>query len=184
MNCAMPCALSPLLVRGPTASELKRLSCQITRAKNSSGRSCERAADLIIRQMDSRTSVVAEGSFSGAGTSGGCTTFGRVSSAGVSAAPGSPNAPSGEASISASATIEYRASMTSVPVSTAVAFHRIGLQARSRDNQSRRGLPSRIYNAEMGIVSAKAQTEAHAGRNFRRGGSPAELEGNDHRSGR
>lgn len=38
MNCAMPCARWPLRVTGPTASARKRLSCQITRAKNSTGR--------------------------------------------------------------------------------------------------------------------------------------------------
>src|SRR6516164_5253005 len=54
----MPCARSPLRVRGPTTSAWKRLSCQITRAKNSSGRLCERAADSIMRQSDSRTSTL------------------------------------------------------------------------------------------------------------------------------
>jgi len=57
MNWAMPCARSPLLVRGPTTPGSKRLSCQITRAKNSSGKLCERAADSIMRQRDSRTST-------------------------------------------------------------------------------------------------------------------------------
>src|SRR5215475_7516319 len=57
MNWAMPCARSPLLVRGPTTPGWKRLSCQITRAKNSSGRFCARAADSIMRQRDSRTST-------------------------------------------------------------------------------------------------------------------------------
>src|SRR5215472_15247795 len=57
MNWAMPWARSPLRVRGPTTSDWKRLSCQITRAKNSSGRLCERAALSIMRQSDSRTST-------------------------------------------------------------------------------------------------------------------------------
>src|SRR5262245_19350459 len=57
MNWAMPCARSPLRVRGPTTSGWKRLSCQITRAKNSSGKFCARAAASIMRQSDSRTST-------------------------------------------------------------------------------------------------------------------------------
>src|SRR6266508_5168756 len=57
MNWAMPCARSPLRVRGPTTLGWKRLSCQITRAKNSSGRLCARAADSIIRHTDSRRSA-------------------------------------------------------------------------------------------------------------------------------
>src|SRR5262245_496440 len=57
MNWAMPWARSPLRVRGPTTSAWKRLSCQITRAKSSSGRFCARAALSIMRQRDSRTST-------------------------------------------------------------------------------------------------------------------------------
>src|SRR6516162_9038540 len=57
MNCAMPWALSPLRVRGPTASGRNRLSCQITRAKNSSGRPCARAAASIMRHTESRRSA-------------------------------------------------------------------------------------------------------------------------------
>src|SRR5258708_33636143 len=69
MNWAMPWARSPLRVRGPTTSAWKRLSCQITRAKNSSGRFCARAADSIMRQRDSRTSTfpVRAGGGGGAG---------------------------------------------------------------------------------------------------------------------
>src|SRR4051812_22174136 len=54
MNCAIPCARRPLRVTGPTASDRNRLSCQITRAKNSSGRSFAVAADSIIKQIASR----------------------------------------------------------------------------------------------------------------------------------
>jgi hypothetical protein len=39
MNCAIPWARSPLRLRGPIVSEWNRLSCQITRAKNSGGKS-------------------------------------------------------------------------------------------------------------------------------------------------
>src|SRR5262249_19199990 len=69
MNWAMPCARSPLLVRGPTTSAWKRLSCQITRAKNSSGRFCARAADSIMRQRDSRTSTFPVRAGAGGGAS-------------------------------------------------------------------------------------------------------------------
>src|SRR3954469_14934582 len=54
MNCAIPCARWPRRVIGPIASERKRLSCQITRAKNSSGRFEAFAADSIIRHIASR----------------------------------------------------------------------------------------------------------------------------------
>src|SRR5262249_59404905 len=57
MNWAMPWARSPLRVRGPTTFGWKRLSCQITRAKNSSGKLCARAADSIIMHTDSRRSA-------------------------------------------------------------------------------------------------------------------------------
>src|SRR5262249_23995124 len=85
----IPCALAPLRVRGPTASALNRLSCQITRAKNSSGRSFALAADSIIRQIDSRTSGGA--SFSGVGASG-AGLSGAASGAGESVAAGSADA--------------------------------------------------------------------------------------------
>src|SRR5262249_56142221 len=42
---------------GRATAAWKRLSCQITRAKNSSGRFCDRAAASIMRQSDSRTST-------------------------------------------------------------------------------------------------------------------------------
>jgi hypothetical protein len=71
MNCAIPCARRPLRVTGPTASERKRLSCQITRAKNSSGRSEALAADSIIRHIASRASLSrAPSAGFGAGISG------------------------------------------------------------------------------------------------------------------
>ena len=57
MNWAMPWARSPLRVRGPTTPGWNRLSCQITRAKNSSGRLCARADASIIRHTDSRRSA-------------------------------------------------------------------------------------------------------------------------------
>ncbi len=56
MNCAIPSARWPLRVTGPTASDWNLLSCQITRAKNSSGRPCALAADSIIRHIASRVS--------------------------------------------------------------------------------------------------------------------------------
>src|SRR5262249_38077398 len=75
MNWAMPCARSPLRVRGPTTSAWKRLSCQITRAKNSSGKFCARAALSIMRQSDSRTSTfparAGGGGAAGGGAAGG-----------------------------------------------------------------------------------------------------------------
>src|SRR5262249_15416530 len=70
-------------VRGPTTSAWKRLSCQITRAKNSSGKFCARAADSIMRQRDSRTSTfparVGGGGGGVAGGGGGFTGAGGAS---------------------------------------------------------------------------------------------------------
>src|SRR5260370_8007562 len=65
----MSWARSPLRVRWPTTSGWKRLSCQSTRGKYSSGRLCARAADSIMRQRDSRTSTfpVRAGGGGGAG---------------------------------------------------------------------------------------------------------------------
>src|SRR5262245_44549042 len=83
MNWAMPWARSPLLVRGPTTSAWKRLSCQITRAKNSSGRFCARAALSIMRQSDSRTSTFP--ARAGGGVAGGASV---VADGGVSVVAG------------------------------------------------------------------------------------------------
>jgi hypothetical protein len=46
-------------VIGPTASGLKRLSCQMTRARNSNGKPFAAAADPIIWQMDNELAVAA-----------------------------------------------------------------------------------------------------------------------------
>src|SRR6516162_9413459 len=56
MNCAIPWALWPSRLSGPTVSARNRLSCQITRAKNSSGKSWARPAASIIRHTESRKS--------------------------------------------------------------------------------------------------------------------------------
>src|SRR5260221_4208428 len=57
MNWAIPCALWPPRVVGPTAFGLKRLSCQINRAKNSNGSSCVCAADSTSRQIEADVEV-------------------------------------------------------------------------------------------------------------------------------
>jgi hypothetical protein len=44
----MPSARAPLRVTGPMASDLNRLSCQMTRNKKSAGRWFADAADFII----------------------------------------------------------------------------------------------------------------------------------------
>src|SRR5215468_7802189 len=48
----MPCARSPLLVTGPMASGLKRLSLQMSLVKNPTGNPFELAADSIIRHAE------------------------------------------------------------------------------------------------------------------------------------
>jgi len=103
MNCAMPCARAPLRVTGPTALGWKRLSCHITRAKNSSGRSLARAADSIIRHIASR----ALESFAG---SDGC---GRIGS--MRSAPGFASSLTGNSSAQA-ATASSIAMAVIVPV--------------------------------------------------------------------
>src|SRR5262249_34521611 len=87
MNWAMPCARSPLRVRGPTTSAWKRLSCQITRAKNSSGKFCARAALSIMRQSDSRTSTFPARA-GGGGAAGGVAAGGAGGGAGGGGAGG------------------------------------------------------------------------------------------------
>ncbi|MFK4506893.1 hypothetical protein ABIF81_002071 [Bradyrhizobium daqingense] len=86
MNCAIPCACSPLRVIGPTASAWKRLSCQITRAKNSSGKSLSRAAASTIKQIDSRVSLSRASFGFSAGFAGSSAAFAGASAGGVSSA--------------------------------------------------------------------------------------------------
>ncbi len=76
MNCAMPSARSPLRVTGPTAPASNRLSCQITRAKNSTGSRWARAAASISRQIDSRLPAVAAAPGADAAAAGGPASIG------------------------------------------------------------------------------------------------------------
>src|SRR4051812_17531712 len=86
MNWAMPWARSPLRVRGPTTPGWNRLSCQITRAKNSSGRLYARADASIIRHTDSRRSASEGGLEPGGGVAAFCSGGdGGVASAGAAA---------------------------------------------------------------------------------------------------
>ena len=121
--------------------------------------------------------------FSGAGGSGGCTTFGRASGAGVSAPSGCPNAPSAQASIIVSATIEYRASMTSESVSTALlstgSDRNLDYETISPGGDCQAG----FITLKWALFRPKPKTAAQAARNVRRGRSPLEFKGNDHRSG-
>ena len=74
MNCASaPGLRRPLRVTGPTASARNRLSCQITRAKNSTGRSLVRAAASTSMQIDFCASSTATG-FGASGAAGGVAT--------------------------------------------------------------------------------------------------------------
>src|SRR6266540_3558530 len=114
MNWAMPCARSPLRVRGPTTLGWKRLSCQITRAKNSSGRLCARAADSIIRHTDSRRSAPPTRAGGGGAAAGGASVVagGGVTllSAGAAGALVPPScASAGNATSSTSAMMAMRA---------------------------------------------------------------------------